>query len=221
MRRMRLRIAHVTALAVLIGHPLMAQGPAWWTSRGVLTNSAASDYAPLLLGQLKWMATNAYDELNASLVPFGGAGTNVQDIVFALGATNNGLVANVGQLKAVAAPFHERLIAVGYSRPEPWTSGTTTDDVDRAVATLGQLKQVFAFDFAGDADSDGLADWLESNSRVFVSPYDPGTDPALTDTDHDGTADGAEVANRTDPNIDDIIAPSLTLTVIVPRWALP
>ena len=45
-----------------------AAEPAWWTGRGVLaTNAVVADFAPALLGQLKWMATNACDELESEL----------------------------------------------------------------------------------------------------------------------------------------------------------
>ena len=49
-----------------------AEGPSWWTSRQVLdAASATNDYAPVNLGQLKWIATNAAAELDV-LLP-GGA----------------------------------------------------------------------------------------------------------------------------------------------------
>lgn len=44
-----------------------------------------------------------------------------------------------------------------------------------------------------DTDADGLADAVETNTGVFLSVADTGTDPNDPDTDDDGLADGAEV----------------------------
>lgn len=51
-----------------------------------------------------------------------------------------------------------------------------------------------------DSDGDGLIDDIETNTRVFVSPTDTGTDPYDPDTDRDGLTDGEEVNQYgTDP----------------------
>ena len=50
-----------------------------------------------------------------------------------------------------------------------------------------------------DDDNDGLLDAVETNSGVFVSANDTGTDPLIADTDGDGFDDGLEVAFGTDP----------------------
>lgn len=57
-----------------------------------------------------------------------------------------------------------------------------------------------------DDDSDGLLDVVETNSGVFVSPIDTGTDPLIADTDGDEVNDGDEVAAGTDP-LDDTSYP--------------
>src|ERR1039458_3230383 len=66
---------------LLLAVPALAEGPSWWQARGVLdTNTAiTNDFAPLLTGQLKWFATNAYDELEANLT--GGAGSDLSDVL--------------------------------------------------------------------------------------------------------------------------------------------
>jgi uncharacterized repeat protein (TIGR02543 family) len=51
----------------------------------------------------------------------------------------------------------------------------------------------------GDADGDGLIDAVETNTGVFVSASDTGTNPNNADTDGDGLNDGAEVQQGTDP----------------------
>ena len=50
-----------------------------------------------------------------------------------------------------------------------------------------------------DDDNDGLLDIVETNSGIFVSPNDTGTDPLLADTDGDGFDDGLEISLGTDP----------------------
>lgn len=51
-----------------------------------------------------------------------------------------------------------------------------------------------------DSDGDGLPDWVETNTRVYVSPTDTGTDPNNPDTDGDGVLDGDEIPAGTNPN---------------------
>ena len=50
-----------------------------------------------------------------------------------------------------------------------------------------------------DDDGDGLLDSVETDTGVFVSPGDTGTDPLAADTDGDGIDDGTEVAQGSDP----------------------
>ncbi len=51
-----------------------------------------------------------------------------------------------------------------------------------------------------DTDQDLLSDDVETNTGVYVSPTDTGTDPNDFDTDDDGVRDGIEVSLGTDPN---------------------
>jgi hypothetical protein len=51
-----------------------------------------------------------------------------------------------------------------------------------------------------DDDNDGLLDDVETNTRVFVSESDTGTDPLVADTDGDGVDDGSEISAGSDPN---------------------
>lgn len=50
-----------------------------------------------------------------------------------------------------------------------------------------------------DTDSDGLDDLAETNTGIYVSPIDTGTNPNSADTDADGVPDGLEVKEKTSP----------------------
>lgn len=143
-----------------------------------------------------------------------------------------------GELKALAKPFYDRLRAMDadwidhqmlrldlkriepdsspfvYS-PYPW-SETSTDDDNKAPATLGQLKAVFSLDFSllgstaePDSDNDGVPDDLEPIS---------GTSPSLLDSDGDGVMDGLDAfpidptrSAHENPNQNDQTAPVVSL----------
>jgi hypothetical protein len=58
---------------------------------------------------------------------------------------------------------------------------------------------VLAASPTSDEDGDGLLDSVETDTGVYVSPTDTGTDPLDPDTDDDGFSDGEEVNLGTDP----------------------
>jgi hypothetical protein len=217
-------LALVAVIGLLLSGFALAD-PAWWSERGVTDGGTEADYAPALLGQLKWMATNAYDEMEENLPR--GAGTEIEELVQGFSASGNFKVLNVGQLKEVAEPFYDRLIAEGYTNAYPWTA-VTTDDVDYAVANIGQLKAVFSFDIGSDSDDDDLSDWWEvlhfgdTTSQSGTNDYDEdglantgeyewGTCPTNSDCDADSILDGEEVDNRTDPHNDDTSIPTIVI----------
>ena len=167
-----------------------AETPSWWVTV-VDTNLAPNDFAPVLAGQLKWMATNAAVELET--LP-GGAGTGVHALVSGFTPSNNYVPINVGQLKNTAAPFYQRLMAVGYATNYPW-SETTADDADFAPAVLGQLKYVFDFDVSTDSDDDDMPDWWELERGL--NPFNA-TD-AANDEDGDGFLNIYEFRYGSDP----------------------
>lgn len=177
----------------LLAFSAHAQGPAWWFSRGAVdANLQANDYALITCGQLKWMATNAYDEMNA----YFGAGSNVSAVVATFSNTNNYYLSNIGQVKYVVQHFYDRLYELNLTNTfpanmpgyYPWGNAPHTNDY--AAANIGQVKYVFGFDSAKDSDGDGLSDWQEV---VY------GTNPYNPDTDGDGLSDGWEVEHETDP----------------------
>jgi N-acetylmuramoyl-L-alanine amidase len=121
------------------------------------------NHAPLLIGQLKAIATPFYDALHAA------------DPVW----LEDQLTEN--QTKDLNDPTNYY----------PWTQ-TPNDDRNQAIATIGQLKAVFSLRFQtlmttldpnGDADSDGL-----TNAEELAG----GTSATNPDSDSDGIPDGWE-----------------------------
>ena len=56
-----------------------------------------------------------------------------------------------------------------------------------------------SIDITLDTDGDGLKDFVETNTGIFVSGQDTGTDPHVSDTDGDGYPDYDEVITFADP----------------------
>lgn len=206
--------ARLAALGILCWVGLAeAQGPSWWISRGAV-NGTAEDYAIANLGQLKWMATKAKEELD-SFVP-GGAGTAVNALVdswstlqpdgsrvpVVTASTSDYAPANLGQIKAVAKPYWDRLVAQGYATATeyPWTA-TTSDDEDYAIANLGQLKTLFSISVDQDRDSDGIPDHWEIQFAGSLSPFNGNID---SDADGDGVSDLAEYQFGWNPLLSDM-----------------
>jgi hypothetical protein len=194
-----------------------ADGPSWWTNRNVHQVSGpvvTNDFAAVNMGQLKWIATNAYDEI-ASV--FGtNAVTNVTALLRSwLPGVSNYTAVNIGQVKYVTSFIYDSLIANQYADAYPWTA-TVTDDADFAMANIGQVKELYKFDLRIDGDGDGLANWKENGTGVYISPSRTGSSPVNSDSDNDGIFDGTEVAARTDPNNPDRTKPTPYLTSPIP-----
>lgn len=146
-----------------------AQAPAWWANRLVTTNVEASDYSPANQGQAKWLATNAYLEFLDRLP--GDGNTNIMNVVTNFTTNGNYKPINLGQLKALAKPFYDRIQEawtnypyatnarpIGVTNVYPWTT-TTNDDSNFSPANIGQVKYAFSFDF--DRDGNGMSDYLD------------------------------------------------------------
>ena len=119
--------------------------PDWWTSRNVLvSNAVPSDYAPVLHGQVLWLATNAFNEF-AEKMP-GGAGEEAARLFDVCAGGNHYSPVTIGQLKNVAAVFYRRLMEEGVAADYPWSPESL---FDFAPATIGQAKQVFDFNLSG------------------------------------------------------------------------
>ena len=160
--------SHRLLLALVCLLPLfaLAAPPSWWTDRQVLdSNATKNDYGPANQGQLKSIATKAYEELQAKLPASTWNSPQGQALSTLINSWNvaqggNYALVNQGQLKAVAKTFYDVLIQAGYASAYPWTD-TTADDANYAPANIGQVKNVFAFDLGSsvvDSDGNGLPD---------------------------------------------------------------
>ena len=123
--------------------------PFWWFERGVIdAEEEPHDFAAINQGQLKHVATQAYDELNEHLsdqnrpqqledliVDWGNPGSEVDDF----------RAVNLGQAKFVAALFYDWLIAEDEAEEYPW-DGIEEPEDDYSLANIGQIKWLFNFD---------------------------------------------------------------------------
>lgn len=69
----------------------------------------------------------------------------------------------------------------------------------RLIFAVAVLLPWIASAAPGDLDNDGLRDAVETNTGVYVSPSDSGTNPAVADTDGDSLPDGMELNLGTSP----------------------
>ncbi len=98
------------------------------------------------------------------------------------------------------------------------------DGLDNCPAAANPLQENFDADPRGDVcdpddDNDGLLDVVETNTGVFVSDTDTGTDPFNADSDGDGVDDLTEVADpNRDPNINEGLPPVPAVSPI--GWAI-
>jgi hypothetical protein len=169
-----------------------AADPAWWASRSVVNGSAASNLSPATVGQAKHMVSQALAELQTRLdaPTYQAIQTDVAAVMsLALPVTpadfeKQRSVLLIGQLKAISAPFYSRLYQLYPAWVEtrlaenltkdlgnpanfyPWTS-SVADDSNKGIATLGQLKAVFALPLENlppsstDVDGDSIPDSWE------------------------------------------------------------
>ncbi len=230
------------ALILALSTASPADDPAWWAARGVTSGSPQSNRSPATLGQAKHMASMALGELQMRLdaATFQALQADVAAIVNLAPPTTPAQVEQqravllVGQLKAISAPFYLRLRNVYPAWVEtrlaenltkdpnnpanfyPWTS-STADDSNKAIATVGQLKSVFALPFEGlppsasDNDGDGLADAWEiqyfgnlgqigsgnpdGDGMSSILEFLAGRNPTLSDPVSDSSARKLDVFN--------------------------
>lgn len=76
---------------------------------------------------------------------------------------------------------------------------------DGRILVAGESKQsnfaILRYEAYIDTDGDGIADEFETNTGVFVSATDTGSNPNVADSDEDGLSDGVEVRKyQSNPN---------------------
>jgi hypothetical protein len=192
--------------------------PAWWANQGVLSGTVARDYAVVNQGEVKNIAVGAINELNEHFAQFGGAGNALNELAVSLTATSaqtsDYAAVNLGQLKALAHPFYDRLLSLGYalgpltSGTYPWaTSGLAPSDY--AAGNIGQLKYLFSFDLSYSSTGDGIPDW-------WVEKYFSGESISATaDPTGDGLTNYQNFEDGTDPTSQDNPAVGLEVNIIV------
>lgn len=236
-----------TATLNSYGAPIPADKPAsypsWWFEREVIPRldpnnpspswlghhyHAPDDFGAVNAGQLRWMATAAFDELEARLQ--GGAGPGVSSLIknwFELDPING----QVASPDNPASTFHldvdghrvpkttsvqDDFVAVNLGQVKAVvrlfyeqlvskgyanrfpSAGGQADDF--ALVNLGQLKRLFSFDPAGDLDKDGMDDaWELANG---LNPSNANDQNA--DDDGDGLSNSEEFLSGSNPhqNID-------------------
>ena len=164
----------VSAFFILHSTFLFAQAPAWWFARGAVdTNLPANDYALVTQGQLKWMATNAYAEMEA----YFDAGSNVAALVGSFSNSNNYYLANIGQVKYVFS-FDSAVDSDEDGLPDWQEAGLGTNpydsDSDDDGLSDGDEVNIYGTDPTNsDTDGDGLSDgWEVEHGKDPLDPDD-------------------------------------------------
>jgi hypothetical protein len=231
------RLFAVSGLILAIAGGIHAAPPTWWSEGDppvIDPQAAPNNHGVANIGQAKWMAKNALEALRAKrpdlatlveadLVGSGKPIASWAAPVTAEQQTQQRQPLLIGQLKAIAAPFYDRLQAADSAwlaaqatengipntgSHYPWTA-TTDDDSNKAMATIGQLKAVFSLRFenlsaaadsqVSDGDEDGLPDAWE-----IMHGLDPddnsGNNGWDGDFDDDGVSNADELEGNSAPN---------------------
>ena len=126
--------------------------------------------------------------------------------------TLNGLNWETGALTSYADTFSENALSTQLNRWEPMGDfvfnpqmefRVDASDTNIAIDEIGfySFSVTLSPSASIDTDGDGLADDVETDTGVYVSANNTGTDPANPDTDGDGFPDGWEVSRNLDPTI--------------------
>ncbi len=211
-------LCRLTRFAPLPSYPLWWQIPYESSLEDAYQHGTPeADHAPLVLGQLKYLAAQGREELGRSLASLGGAGEELDQMVnnFGQNFTTDHAPALIGQLKNVSAKFFDRFAEVGFQPGEsgwptglnldpltayPWANNQTPNNL--APVNLGQAKHLFSWDvqtwitdaMQSDTDSDGLPDFWEEFHFGNLDQDGAG------DADGDGMINSLEYELQCNPN---------------------
>ena len=162
--------------SALVANP----GPHWWYEYEVLTTDPADDYVVVNQGQLKHMASKAYeyllDYLPGDPQDVQEALEDIEDLIDSWSSPGRGVddyqAINLGQLKNVACLFYDVLIGEEFESSYPWGSGRGGSEADDyTAANIGQLKHVFNFDIVYPVNVELSSSLIVSVSQEAASGY--------------------------------------------------
>jgi hypothetical protein len=175
------------------------------TGAGTLNmTGGAVETKGLVLGNNNVTGNSNFNLDGGTLTVLGGAINLKSDSVLAIG---DGLFqwegdrtnAVDGFITSGNITFATTTVSDDYSGITPEQSWTSTDGTTTLYADTDEVRSGYTTVWASsnDADNDGLADGVETNTGTFLSASDTGTDPNDPDTDDDGLADGVETNTGT------------------------
>jgi hypothetical protein len=175
------------------------------TAAGTLNmTGGAVETKGLVLGNNNVTGNSNFNLDGGTLTVLGGAISLKSDSVLAIsdglfqweGARVNALG---GFITSGNITFATTTVSDDYSGITPEGSWTSTDGTTTLYADTDEVRSGYTTVWASsnDADNDGLADGVETNTGTFLSASNTGTDPNDPDTDDDGLADGVETNTGT------------------------
>ena len=193
-----------------------AGDPAWWTTRGVKTGSAASNLSPATIGQAKHMAAMALAELEGRIPApvFTTLEADVNAVVDL--SIPNPLPADwdekhrapllTGQLKALAKPIYDKLRSLDY----PWVNERMHEAGISVIepASSPVAYSPYPWTSMTTDDSNHAVATTGQLKAVFSLPFEswgeyleeaPDYPSGSTDSDGDGLSDVTETAMGTSP----------------------
>ena len=181
----------------------------------ILANAGAEVYIP---SEDKWYKAAYYNGANASysLYPNGQNSITTADSNYANSvgsATNVGTYGNEPSFYGTfdqggnAVEWNDAVIGSSRGlRGGAWYSSylefSLKSTYRDSYNASNNLDLVMGFRVAAasiDTDSDGVDDLAETNTGIYISPTNTGTNPNSADTDGDGVPDGLEVKEKTSP----------------------
>ncbi len=208
-------IAKILLMCAVAAHNLTASPPVWWGERGVgggyegeiTPQIVAQNYEVANVGQLKHIAKRAAEELDEKLANVGGAGESVSALIdsFKTYSSNevgynpqsNYDILNLGQLKAVAKLFYDRLHEVNAAFPESvmWPAGMALDAnaADLHPYPWNPMPSVESPDYAESLAQNYLSANIGQLKYLFAWSINTANLPAVKDSNNNAIDDDWEI----------------------------